>query len=128
MDVSYERQFLIAWLITILVETPLLVLCFQFQLAGSDNRPPLRRLIAASVFSSSATLPLLWFVWPAWIDSASAWIVSGELFAVAAEGAFYWIFLACSFTRAMLISFACNLTSFLTGLMYFGYLACRIVI
>jgi hypothetical protein len=74
----------------------------------------------AGIFSSFSTLPYLWFLLPQFIDSYTILVILGELSVFLIEAVIYYFILKVTIQRAVIISFACNIASFLTGLMIFA--------
>lgn len=97
--------FLWAWLVTVGVETAVLV-------AGLGH--PLRVRLEAGLWLSSATLPIVWFVIPEIVPMPLATWVS-ELFAPAAECALFSLHRSARPRDYALIVIA-NLASFAAGL------------
>ncbi len=109
--------WLVAFLLTLLIECPLLVWLFRWSKAGVG------RLLVLSLFANLLTHPAVWFIFPAlplpyWIR-----LTTSELWAWLGESAFWTVVLAgVGWRRATWASFCSNLTSF--GL---GWLAYRVV-
>ena len=116
---AYEGRFLCSLALTIALETAMLVLLCRLVFKTSRPQVPLGRLIFAGILCSFATLPYLWFILPAWIESHAAYIAVGELSVTFAEAVIYGFVLPITWPRAACLSVACNLTSFLIGLVVF---------
>lgn len=114
---EYETLFLRALAVTVALETAALLLLRPWLLRG---RPvPIRRLLAAGLLCSAATLPYLWFLLPAWIKDRQALMAAGEIGVVLAEAGMLAVLLPVGAGRAFALSFSANLVSFLLGLWIF---------
>ena len=109
----YETHFLISLCVTWLVEVPLLVLLVRFVAGGRACSPT--RIAGTGLLASALTLPYLWFVLPAFVDAAY-WPLAGELLAVAAEAAVFFLLLRVKPAAAVLLSLALNAASFALGM------------
>lgn len=69
-------------------------------------------IINNAVIANTITLPFVWFFFPAMGLDYLARIVLSEIFAFAAEAAYYFFFAGVKFEKAIAASFACNLFSF----------------
>jgi len=108
-------MFLQALGLTVGIETA--VLWGLTRLAGKSARPPAtRRVLALGILCSSATLPYLWFVLPAWVQDRNALMLIGEPAVTLAEAGILALALPAPAMRALALSFGCNLISFLIGL------------
>lgn len=92
------RLFLWAWLITVAVETAVLVTLL---------RHPLRVRLEAGLWLSSVTLPIVWFVIPS--------VFAAEVFAAVAECALFSLHRTAR-PRDYLVIVIANLASFAAGL------------
>ncbi len=70
--------YLPALLLTWAIELPLLLLILR-------GRAPWRRVLLAGALGTAITHPQLWYLWPRFFDSYTAYIVCGELAVVAIE-------------------------------------------
>jgi len=77
-------RFVGAYLVTVLVETPILAL-------GLGRRHPLGDRIAYGLWLSAATLPIVWFVLPPLFESRARYLVVAETFAPVAEILLFWL-------------------------------------
>jgi len=113
---SYAADFLIALVVTLLVELPILWVLARgvFKLTAVSTR----RLLAVGALGSLLTLPLLWFVLPAFLNPRVA-VVLGETLAVVVEALLFWRLLPARPRVAVALSFAANLASFAVGLLVF---------
>jgi hypothetical protein len=114
----YEYRFLLSLVLTILIETSVLFLIVKYYFKNEYISDSL--LLFAGIFSSFSTLPYLWFLLPQFIDSYSILVVFGEISVFLVEAVIYYFLLKIGIQRSLTISFACNIASFLTGLMIFA--------
>ncbi|WP_048063133.1 hypothetical protein [Methanococcoides burtonii] len=112
----YEYNFLLALLVTLIVETTILFATVRYCFKTDRSSIPDYLLIFAGTFSSFSTLPYLWFVLPMFIRSYSHLIAIGEVSVVLVEAVIYCFVLKVSMNKALFLSFICNLVSFLIGL------------
>ncbi|HYV33958.1 MAG TPA: hypothetical protein VE973_03880, partial [Candidatus Limnocylindria bacterium] len=110
---QYLLQFLEALLLTLVIETLLLLGLFKlFPSELVSNKS----IITASIFASALTLPYVWFVFPYFVAGQFVWgLAFGEIFAFLVEALFYRWFLKISLKKALLFSFIVNLVSFCIG-------------
>lgn len=111
----YEGMFLRALGATVAIETATLWGLTRLAGRGGD-RPPTGRVLANGILCSSATLPYLWFVLPAWVQGRTALMAIGEPAVTLAEAGILALALPAEPAKALALSFACNLISFLIGL------------
>ncbi|TAN47898.1 MAG: hypothetical protein EPN21_16200 [Methylococcaceae bacterium] len=71
----------------------------------------------AGVFPSMATLPYIWFVFPAFIGQRHLYIATSEVFAVVAEALIIATMLRLKPTVGLALSLAANAASFLLGIL-----------
>lgn len=114
---DYELFFVKSLIVTILIETSVLIFVYRRLLKHSET--PLVGLLSAGFIASFATLPYLWFLLPYWIDQQLWYVVVGELFAVLMESFILWAMLHATYLKSLMASFLCNLISFLIGIMLF---------
>lgn len=112
---SFERRFLIALLLTWLIEIPILFLLARlvFKLPQVSNW----RILLAGLLVSALTLPYLWFLLPSILATASG-IYLGEVLVFLVEALLYRWLLGLSYPKALLLSFTANAISFLLGLFF----------
>jgi hypothetical protein len=80
-DVDLWVHFPLAYAVTVLIETPVLLL-------GLSRRHPLRARLFAGVWLTACTYPILWLVLPAFLDPGGQrglFLAVGEAFAPTAE-------------------------------------------
>ncbi|MBW8888662.1 MAG: hypothetical protein JF616_12975 [Fibrobacteres bacterium] len=108
-------MFLQALGLTVAIETT--VLWGVTRLFRRGGTPPSTgRVLACGILCSSATLPYLWFVLPAWVQDRHALMAIGEPAVTLVEAGILALALPAGPARALALSFACNLVSFLMGL------------
>ena len=113
----YQLQFLKALALTVAVETVVLflVIRYAFRIPGMVLSNAL--LVFAGLFCSGTTLPYLWFVLPAFLKTHTLLGLVGELLIFLVEAVFYYFVLRIGVQRSLLVSFACNLASVMSGLL-----------
>jgi hypothetical protein len=111
----YETRFLMSLLLTMFIELIIILLFIKciYKLKG----PGYADIILIGVLASMLTLPYIWFVLPVYIRFH---LIAGELFAIIAEAGIYYRFLTLGFARALLVSAAANIVSFVSGLVLFS--------
>jgi hypothetical protein len=100
--------------LTIIIETTVLFLLIRYYFKANDISNSL--LLFAGIFSSFSTLPYLWFLLPQFIDSYVTLSIVGEISVFSIEAVIYYFVLKVNLSRAVKLSFLCNLASFLIGL------------
>ncbi len=107
----YTIRFLYALLYTILVETAVLFLIAKY----TGSKLEIKRVIFAGILANSATIPYVWYVFPILIyGSGITALIAGELFAFVVEAFIYKAFLNLRLNKALIISAAANLASFVS--------------
>jgi len=107
---TYEGRFLIALLITITVEFPLILLAVPvFRLKAGYLQAFL-----SGIFVSLLTLPYLWFIYPRFYNGHYI-VVCGEGLVILAETFLLFWLLKCKFWKAFSISLLVNLASYFIG-------------
>jgi hypothetical protein len=110
---SYERRFLLALLLTWLIELPVLFLLARF--VFKVRQVSTGRILLAGMLASALTLPYLWFLLPSILTTAMG-IYLGEVLVFLVEALLYRWLLGLSYPKALLLSFTANAISFLLGL------------
>lgn len=110
-------KFLIARLITILIET--IVLFAIAKLFRKNDQISNWRLILIWILASTITLPLLRFVLPLFITDKVGYTIIWELSVTLIEIFIIKYWLKVSRTKAIIASIVCNLCSYLLGLLIF---------
>lgn len=111
---SYEYMFLSSLFLTILIETSVLFLLVRYYFKTDCISTSI--LLFAGILASFSTLPYLWFLLPQFIDSYENLVLLGEISVILIEAVIYHFILKVSIQRAFQLSFLCNLSSFLIGL------------
>ena len=110
----YLHRFISAFVFTEIVEVVGLFLFFRYFFSRKEIR--WMEIIFTGFFASFSTIPYVWFVFPFIINwSYSLYIIISELFALIIEAVLYHYFLKLDWKMAFLVSFLCNLASFLLG-------------
>ena len=119
MDNFYEIEFLKALLFTVSIETIVLLILVKvipfFKKYNISNL----KIIFTGILSSFATLPYVWFIFPAFIFDQNLYIMTSESFAVITETLIFRHLLKLKFKNSLLLSLACNMISFAAGLIFF---------
>ncbi|WP_053004307.1 hypothetical protein [Flavobacterium sp. ABG] len=107
-------NFLKVLLLTVFIETILLFLLFKtkYKTLQIENK----LLLLTGVTTSFLTLPYVWFVFPAFIQSRIPYILYSECFAIVIESVLIYKLLKIEYKKALLVSILCNGISFLIGL------------
>lgn len=87
MDRDYLLQMAVGYLLTISIETPVLVV-------GLSRRHPIRHRVFAGVWLTACTYPILWLVLPQLIDPIEhrvTYLAIGETFVPIAECVLFWL-------------------------------------
>ncbi len=113
----YENLFLLALLLTVAVETALLFIIVR--LVFKDKKISNGLLLFTGIICSFATLPYLWFILPFFLTSRALYLLVGELSVFLIEAIIIYFILKLDIRKALLVSFICNLVSFLLGLVIF---------
>ena len=113
---QYEKDFISALLITILAE----VVCF-FVVIRSPYFKEIRKndwvkILAVVALATITTLPYLWFILPVFIPNKLWFHIIGEIGVVFIESLIFFLFFKIDYRKMLLLSFLCNLFSYLLGL------------
>lgn len=111
----YEFHFLRSLALTIFVETLLLFLVVRRFYKLPETRLSRVLLLAGGMLASGATLPYVWFVFPAFIQNRAFYTIVVESFATIAETAIFIMLFRMDWKKAFLLSACCNVGSFLVG-------------
>jgi hypothetical protein len=87
MDTGYLLQMAVGYVLTISIETPVLLI-------GLSRRHPIRHRVFAGIWLTACTYPILWLVLPQLIDPADhrvAFLAVGETFVPIAECVLFWL-------------------------------------
>ena len=115
---SYEQQFLTALATTLAVELIVLFLITRIWFKINGKKLSNKLLLFSGIITSSLTLPYLWFVLPSAFNSYLQLLVVGEISVTVVEAIVYKAVLKLDWKKALLTSIACNLSSFLIGLIF----------
>jgi len=112
----YEISFIIALILTLVVEITVLFIIIKkiFKIRKIQNS----KLLFIGFIASFATLPYLWFVFPAFLDRLQ-FIILGEVFVFLIELLIYNQFLKLNIKQSAIVSFLCNMASIIVGLLIF---------
>jgi hypothetical protein len=111
---EYEIHFLKALLLTITIETTVLFLLFKvfYKTLKINNW----LLLLSGILASFSTLPYLWFIIPLFIKTKILYVITSEISAILIESIIILGLLRINYSKAIIVSIACNMTSFLIGL------------
>jgi len=112
----YEYKFLISLLFTLFVEIIILFVLMNFLFKKEKKRITNSLLLFTSFLCSFATLPYLWFIVPLLITTRVYYVLFGEIFVIFIESLIIFFMLRISYKKSIILSFICNLLSFLLGL------------
>lgn len=110
---TYENQFLLALVITCLIET--IVIFGIIRIFFKKEKISPGQIVFAGIFPSFATLPYLWFLLPHYLGG-DAYILIGEASVVIIETIIISQVLNLNLKKSLALSFLANLTSFVLGL------------
>jgi len=110
-------KFLVAWILTILIET--IVLFAIAKLFRKEEQISNWRLILTWIFASTITLPLLRFVLPLFIKDGVEYMIIWELLVTFIEIFIIKYWLKVSRWKAVIASIVCNVCSYLFWLLLF---------
>jgi hypothetical protein len=113
---AHESKFLVALGLTVTIETVVLVLLVRLVFRMNV---PYTQTVFAGIFASFATLPYLWFIVPWLMAGFKGAILTGEIIVTILEAVILCFILKTGIKKAALLSVACNVTSFLTGLLIY---------
>jgi hypothetical protein len=113
----YESKFVLALLVTLIVEIPILI--FFFRYVFKTNRIPLQKLISTGIIASALTLPYLWFVLLPYV-STDYYFFIGETFVIIVESLIYYQIIELKLEKSLLLSFISNISSYLIGIIIFN--------
>lgn len=116
-SISYEISFLKALIVTLIIESLILLLILNFSHFRNLKKFGTRNLILVCLLATACTLPYLWFVIPAFIKIPTMYHVFGESLVVLLEFCIYALFIKTAYKKLFLLSFLCNLGSYLIGLL-----------
>jgi hypothetical protein len=111
----YELRFLQSLVFTITVETALLFVLVELFVKDSAPRKNFWNIILTGIVCSGFTLPYIWFILPMFIHGKTVFTLIAESWAVFAETVILMWALRTNVPKAFLVSFTCNIASFLLG-------------
>ncbi len=114
---QYEYQFLISLGITIFIETIVLFVLLKKVFKINSEKISNKLILFSGCIASSMTLPYLWFILPMFIRSYNMFVLVGEILIFLIETVIYFFILKLGIKKSLILSFVCNLLSFLIGLM-----------
>lgn len=114
----YEYKFLISLLFTICIETIVLFIVVRKFFRIDENKIRNSLLLFSGIFASFATLPYLRFILPILLHKYILLNIIGETIVVCLEAIIYYFVLKLSAKQAILLSFICNLFSYVLGLLF----------
>ena len=114
---SYDVLFLRSLILTIVIETLILILVVRKIFKINNKKIPCKYIIFAGIFCSFSTISYLWYFLPNLITDWTAYIIVGELLVFLIESVMLYFILKLSIKRALLASFVCNFASFFIGLL-----------
>jgi hypothetical protein len=112
----FELRFVISLLITVIVETIVIVCCIRFFFKITSRQLPMHRCVFAGFFASFATLPYLWFVLPAFVHPYPLLVTTGEAGVFIVEAMAYVFLLNLPFRKTVVLSALANSASIIVGL------------
>lgn len=113
---TYFNLFLIYLSCTIVIEMFVLYICIRFLYKIPVHQTKTHKIIIAG-FISALTLPFVWFVFPNLQLDYFIYVIISELFALTIEMIFYRYYLKTDWQKSFIVSFLCNLASYLFGLL-----------
>lgn len=115
--VDYYLLFFIALILTVVIETIAMAIVLKWTKKNSWDIA-WNKIIFTGFLASFATLPYLWFVWPA-MFAGKYMILSGEIFVTLVEIVIIKFSLPVNWKTAAVLSMVCNLSSYLIGKFFF---------
>lgn len=113
---SYELHFIRALIFTILIETTSLFLLVRYFYHIERQKISNNFLVFCGIFTSSLTLPYLWFIVPVFINSSTSLLLIGEPLVCIVESLIYYYFLKFEIKKSVVLSLVCNSISLMLGL------------
>ncbi len=112
---EYELNFLKALLFTISIETAVLFVFFKLFYRSLKIKNWL--LILTGILTTFSTLPYLWFILPIFIHTKLLYTIISELSAILVESIIILGLLRIKYSKALIVSVTCNMSSFFIGLL-----------
>lgn len=104
----YLFAFLWAFALTLAVELPIMYVLLA-------RKSSIRLILTMGVAANACTLPVVWFVYPLWLEGLP-YVLTSEVFAVGVECVIIRFGLHIDWRSALLVSILMNLCSFVVGL------------
>jgi hypothetical protein len=111
----YIYEFLLGLILTIIIETIFLFIVVRKLFKINKKKITNSILLFLGVFCSFSTIPYLWYILPFFIKNYTYYIIIGEILVVLIESLIYYFVINLGYKRSLIISFICNLVSFLIG-------------
>lgn len=108
-----DDRFLLALLITVIVETVVLIAGSRFLITAP--RPSTLKIVFVGALASSWSLPYLWFLVPRFV-TGTAYLPVGECLVIIGEAVVFRFVLELRYGQCLLLSALCNLSSMIVGL------------
>ncbi len=105
---TYEENFLLALLITLVVEV---IFALLFLKVAFKEKAGIRKIAGVAALASIITLPYFWFVAPSFVD-ARYYLYIGEIGVIVVETLVYFSLLKLKLPKAFAISFLVNALSY----------------
>jgi hypothetical protein len=113
---SYGTYFIIAVLLTLVVEIPILFLTAKYLIKVKIRT---KEILYWGFFVSLFSLPYLWFVFPLFITSSN-YILIGEVLVITIETIIFLKVFKINIKKALILSLLANLASYLAGVLLGG--------
>jgi hypothetical protein len=116
--VNYEQAFLVSLLFTWIFEVIVLFTIARFLFKIKKKEISTIRLLFSGLLASFATLPYVWFVLQYLIRPYVVFVFVAEISVVLVEMVIYYYLVNVKMFRALVLSFSCNMASFVLGLIF----------
>ncbi len=111
----YEIKFLYALLLTIILETCALYLGLRYVFKVKNAQTTIKVILFTGILCSAATLPYVWFLFPAFIKNFILFTGLAEIFAITIESLMIYFIIKLSYKKSLALSIICNAFSYLLG-------------
>ncbi|MBN2460258.1 MAG: hypothetical protein JXB60_01515 [Candidatus Cloacimonetes bacterium] len=115
---SYETNFLLALIISLAIEIPLLVILYRI-IIPATRRSSSGSVIFTGFVATTTTLPYLWFILPCFIRTRFPYLVLSEILAILVEALLIEGIIRPGIFRSLLLAGLCNLASLILGAIFF---------
>lgn len=112
--ILYGVDFLCAMCVTLFTELPIVLWLMRYVYKYKEQQ--VSRVLGIAVLASTLTMPYLWLIWPAFVPHEELVPPIGEMFVTVVEGIIYNRLLKVKLLDAMVISFAANMASMISGI------------